>query len=308
MKRPIDLTAFGLMIVLCTTWGLQQSAIKLAAPAIDPMMQIGLRSIIAAALVVTLSRLIFHERWLRGVFIGPGLLAGTLFGAEYVLVAEGLRWTTASHMAVFLYTAPIFAAIGLHIIQPEERLSLLQWLGVAITFSGVAVIFLVPELRGADPMAPSMVVGDLLGLGAGLGWGLTTVVIRTTRLANAPPAQTLTCQLFVAGLLALGFSIVTGRVAMTPGPVDIANLSAQTLLVCTLSFLVWFRLLQIYPSSRLGVLSFMTPVFGVLAGALLLGERLTSGFLLGGALVLLGMLVVQAQDLFARRALARRPA
>ena len=137
MKRPIDLTAFGLMILLCLTWGLQQSAMKLAAPAIDPMMQIGLRSTIAAGLVLALSRLILRDRWRPGLFFGPGLLAGSLFALEFLLVAEGLRWTSASHMAVFLYTAPIFAAIGLHIAQPEERMNALQWSGVGLTFGGV---------------------------------------------------------------------------------------------------------------------------------------------------------------------------
>ncbi|MCL4068842.1 DMT family transporter [Pseudomonas sp. GX19020] len=301
MKRPIDLTAFGLMILLCLTWGLQQTAMKLAAPGIDPMLQIGLRSAMAAALVFAISRLVRRDRWLPRIFLGPGLLAGTLFALEFLLVAEGLRWTTASHIGVFLYTGPIFAAIGLHFAQPDERMARVQWLGVAITFTGVAAIFLLPELRGKQPLAPSMIVGDLLGLGAGIAWGLTTVVIRTSRLANAPPSQTLTNQLFVAGIVALAFSAMTGRLDMQPSAGDLVNLGFQTIIICTVSFMIWFRLLQIYPSSRLGVLSLMTPVFGVISGALLLGEHLTPDFLFGGALVLLGMLTVQAHDLLLRR-------
>lgn len=301
MKRPIDITAFGLMIFLCLTWGVQQSAMKMAAPAFDTMLQIGLRSAIAAALVFGLSRLAFRDRWLPGLFFGPGLVAGGLFALEFLLVAEGLRWTSASHMAVFLYTAPIFAAIGLHLTQPEEKLSIAQWIGVGITFAGVAVIFLLPELRGNAGLAPSMIIGDLLGLAAGIAWGMTTVVIRGTRLADAPPAQTLTSQLFMAGLAGLAFSALTGRLEMNPQPGDWANLGLQTIVVCTVSFLVWTRLLQIYPSSRLGVLSFMTPVFGVIAGAVMLDERLTPDFLLGGTLVLVGMLSVQAHDLLAVR-------
>ncbi|MBJ2151654.1 DMT family transporter [Paracoccus sp. IB05] len=301
MKRPIDLTALGLMILLCLTWGLQQTAMKLAAPGIDPMLQIGLRSAIAAALVFAISRLVRRDRWLPRIFAGPGLLAGTLFALEFLLVAEGLRWTTASHIGVFLYTGPIFAAMGLHFAQPDERMARVQWLGVAITFTGVAAIFLLPELRGNQPLAPSMIVGDLLGLGAGIAWGLTTVVIRTSRLANAPPAQTLTNQLFVAGIVALAFSALTGRLGMQPRAVDLVNLGFQTIIICTVSFMIWFRLLQVYPSSRLGVLSLMTPVFGVMSGALLLGEHLTPDFLFGGAFVLLGMLTVQAHDLLARR-------
>ncbi len=301
MKRPIDLAALGLMILLCLTWGLQQTAMKLAAPGIDPMLQIGLRSAVAAALVFTISRLVLRDRWLPGIFFGPGLLAGSFFALEFLLVAEGLRWTTASHIGVFLYTGPIFAGIGLHFAQPEERMARGQWLGVAIAFTGVATIFLLPELRGAPSYQASMIVGDLLGLCAGMAWGLTTVVIRTSRLADAPSSQTLTNQLFVAGIVAIAFSALTGRLEMNPRPSDLVNLGFQTIIICTLSFLIWFRLLQIYPASRLGVLSLMTPVFGVIAGAVLLDEHITPDFLFGGALVLLGMLTVQAHDLLIRR-------
>lgn len=304
MKRSIDTTAFAVMVLLCLIWGLQQSAMKIVAGSVDPMLQIGLRSGLAAVIVLGLSRVFLRDRWHRGLFLGPGLLVGVLFALEFLLVAEGLRWTTASHMAVFLYTAPIFAAIGLHVAQPDERMAAVQWVGVAITFFGVAAIFVLPELRrpGTAPSA-GMLLGDLLGLGAGLCWGMTTVVIRTTRISEAPPAQALFYQLAIAGAAALGFCALTGRLSFEPTPPVLASLSFQTLIVCSLSFLVWFRMLQIYRSSRLGVLSFMTPVFGVASGALLLGEALSSEFLLGGALVLAGMIIVQSHEwITARRA------
>ncbi|WP_353476215.1 DMT family transporter (plasmid) [Salipiger sp. H15] len=308
MKRPIDTTAIAVMVLLCLIWGLQQSAMKMVAASVDPMLQIGLRSVLAAVIVLGLSRIILRDRWHGGLFLGPGLLAGSLFALEFLLVAEGLRWTTASHMAVFLYTAPIFAAIGLHVAQPDERMVPVQWLGVAIAFLGVVAIFVLPELRGRGAgLTPGMILGDLLGLGAGLSWGLTTVVIRTTRVSVAPPAQTLFYQLSVAGAAALGFCALTGRLSLVPTPAVLASLSFQTVIVCSLSFLAWFRLMQVYRSSRLGVLSFMTPVFGVASGVVLLGDALTSEFLLGGVLVLAGMIIVQAQEWIAARRAARTP-
>ena len=56
----------------------------------------------------------------------PGLLAGVLFAVEFLLVGEGLRYTTASHLVVFLYTAPIFVALGLHWVRPAERLGAIR--------------------------------------------------------------------------------------------------------------------------------------------------------------------------------------
>lgn len=91
-------------------------------------------------------------------------MAGLLFGVEFLLVAQGLVYSTASHISVFLYTAPVFAALGLHWLLPEERLTPLQWLGVAIAFAGIAVAF----LGKGDPQAASnMLLGDAMGLTAG---------------------------------------------------------------------------------------------------------------------------------------------
>ena len=298
------------MVGLCMIWGLQQSAMKLVAGSMDMTMQIALRSSIAAVLILALSRAWRRDRWLPGLFAGPGLLTGALFALEFIFVAEGLRWTSASHMAVFLYTAPIFAAIGLHIAQPEERMSVVQWFGVGLAFLGIVAIFLLPELRaGGTPLTRQVILGDLLALAAGISWGMTTVVIRTTRMAGAPPAQTLFYQLATAGVAAMILTTATGRMTITPTTAVIASLSFQTLIVCCASFLIWFRLLQIYPSSRLGVLSLMTPVFGVTWGVILMGDALTAEFLLGGGLVLSGMVVVQAQEwIAARRRQQIRPA
>lgn len=103
--QAIDRRAIGLMVILCLIWGLQQVAIKVIADDIAPIMQIALRSAVAVVLV---GLLIWTRRekinWAEGYW-KPGILVGILFGLEYLLVGEGLRHTTASHMAVFLYTA-----------------------------------------------------------------------------------------------------------------------------------------------------------------------------------------------------------
>lgn len=50
-----------------------------------------------------------------------GTIVGLLFALEFVLVSVGITLTTASHMVLYLYTAPLFSAVGLHIILPGER-------------------------------------------------------------------------------------------------------------------------------------------------------------------------------------------
>lgn len=299
MRKAVDGHAATIMMALCLAWGMHQVVIKGVADDIAPLLQIVLRSGVAALLVWLFGRLVLREPWLRGVGLRSGLVVGTLFAAEFLFVAEGLRWTSASHMAVFLYTAPLFAAMGLHIRLPEERLSATQWAGIVLAFFGIVVMFLAPALitgnSGHTETNADWLLGDLMGLGAGAAWGLTTVAVRTSRLSEAPATQTLFLQLAGACIWLLPIALMTGQTYFNGTPMVWASLAFQVLLISFASYLVWFWLLRRYLAAPLGVLSFMTPLFGMAMGVLLLDERLTPEFMAGAVLVLTGLLVVNAQ-------------
>jgi drug/metabolite transporter (DMT)-like permease len=290
-RRSIDASATGIMVLLCALWGLQQVAIKVAAPDVAPIMQVALRSGLSALLVAAWARWRGQPLHLLGPALRPGLLAGVLFAAEFLFVAEGLRRTTASHMAIFLYTSPVFTALGLHLALRSERLSRLQWTGILTAFTGIAVAFGGGILTsGAGPGA---LLGDLLGVAAGAAWGATTVVVRRSALSEAPPAQTLQYQLLVGFVLLLAAAALTGqagRVVLTP--IAWSSLLFQGVVISFASYLAWFWLLRRYLASRISAFSFMTPLFGVTAGVVLLGEPLTPTFGGGALLVLAGITVV----------------
>ncbi|WP_293663050.1 DMT family transporter, partial [Rhodoferax sp. OV413] len=277
-RKAIDGQAIVVMVVLCATWGMQQVALKATAADIAPVMQIGLRSGLAALLVAGLMRWRAEPMDLRDGTLRPGLAVGALFALEFVLVAEGLRHTSASHMVVFLYTAPVFAALGLHWRLPSERLGLRQWAGIALAFGGLALSFLGPEPGSpggpSAQRAASMLWGDFLGLLAGLSWAATTVVVRCSRLASAPATQTLQYQLMSAGAVLLLVAFASGQAQVNFTPQVAASLAFQVVIVSFASFLAWFWLLRTYQASRLGVFSFMTPLFGMVFGAWLLNEPL----------------------------------
>lgn len=290
MRKAVDGRAAMFMAALCLVWGMQQVAIKAVAGEASPLLQIVLRSGVAALLVWLLGRIVLRERWLPGVGLRSGLVVGTLFAAEFLFMGEGLRWTSASHMAVFLYTSPMFAAIGLHLRLPEERLSRVQWAGIGLAFIGIVVTFLTPG--GQAGASADWFIGDLMGLCAGAAWGLTTVAVRTSRLSEAPATQTLFYQLAGACVLLLPVALATGQTQFQGTALVWASLGFQALLVSFASYLIWFWLLRRYLAAPLGVLTFMTPLFGVILGVVLLDERLTPVFLAGAALVLAGLLTV----------------
>ena len=290
-RKALDPQAIFLMIVLCATWGLQQVVLKATADDIAPILQIALRSG-GAAVLVGLVMLVRGERMNLGDgTLKPGLLVGGLFGLEFLLVAEGLRHTSASHMAVFLYTAPIFAALGLHWRLPAERLGAVQWLGIALAFGGIAMAFL-GRSQAASAVSGDVLWGDFLGLLAGMAWAATTVVVRCSTLAKAPATQTLLYQLVGAFVLLMVGAVATGQTSFNPTPTVWASLAFHTLVVSFASFLVWFWLLRQYLASPLGVFSFLTPLFGIVFAAWLLQEPIEPSFLMGAIPVLLGIVLV----------------
>lgn len=280
------------MFLLCLIWGLQQVALKAAAADIAPIFQVALRSGIAAILVGLLMIFRGERMSLSDGTWRPGLAVGSLFALEYLFVGEGLRHTSASHMVVFLYTAPVFAALGLHWKLKVERLQLFQWVGILLAFAGIVMAFFGRSQQPVSGPPANILWGDFLGLLAGISWGATTVVIRCSSLARTSATQTLLYQLVGAFLLLMLAAVGLGQTDFHSTRLAWGSLLFQSLIVSFASFLVWFWLLTKYLASRLGVFSFMTPLFGIAFGVWLLNEPLESSFLAGAMLVIAGIVLV----------------
>jgi drug/metabolite transporter (DMT)-like permease len=290
--RPLTPGAVAWMLLLCLSWGFNQIAVKLALPDVPPMLQATIRSAGALPVVLLIA-------WLRGVrlferdgTLGAGLFAGLLFGLEFVLLFHGLMLTSATRAVVFLYTAPFFVALGSYQFL-GERLRASQWGGLALSFAGVALAIGVPQ---ADVDA-KVLLGDLLVVGGGALWAATTLVVKTTSLLRAPPEKALGYQLAVSVPL-LGFAAWIWGESLTrlPGPLTLALMAYQTIWVVGLTFLIWFVLVKSYSASKLSAFSFFTPLFGVVAGHLIMHDELTPIFGVAAVLVMAGLYLVNKPD------------
>lgn len=289
MRKPVDALAVSMMIVLCMCWGFQQITIKVAAAGISPIMQAGLRSIIATALLLIWAQLRGIRLFGRDGTLAAGTVAGALFAAEFVFIYAGLGHTAASRMVVFIYLAPCLTALGLQWFVPGERLNAVQWAGVALAFLGVALAF----ADGFSTAKGSTLIGDAFGVIAAALWAATTVVIRSTRLTSASATKTLFYQLGISALVLPFASLLAGEpgiIALTPKVV--ASLAYQSVIVAFASYLAWFWLLTRYLAGRLAVFSFLTPLFGVAFGVIFLSEPLSAAFVAAALLVGAGIVLV----------------
>jgi drug/metabolite transporter (DMT)-like permease len=219
------------------------------------------------------------------------LLAGALFAVEFGCIFVGLQFTTASRMVVFIYLAPFVVALGMPFISRTERLSRRQVAGLLAAFGGVLWAFGEGFVHPAA--GPQQWLGDALGIFAAVLWGLTTLVLRASRLSTAAPEKTLLWQLAVSGIALTVAARVGGEsLAAMPSLNSLLPLAFQTVIVTFASYLVWFWLVRHYPATRLASFTLLTPIFGLLAGALLLHEPLTPRLLVALAAVALGIALV----------------
>ena len=285
-RIPPGPAAFGLMVLLCAIWGMQQVAIKVAAADISPILQAGLRSGIAALLVFGWAHwrgiaLFAQDRSLR-----PGMLAGLLFALEFVFIFVGIDHTTVSRMVVFLYTAPCFTVLGLHFFVPGERMGWKQGAGVLLAFAGLVLAF-IDKASGGTPL------GDAFGVLAALFWAATTVLIRATALAKVTATKVLLYQLVVSAVVMFPLSWLVGERGITAlSATTLWAMSYQIVMVAFVSYLAWFWLLTRYLAGRLLVFSFLTPLFGVWFGMLLLGDKPSLHFFIAAAMVVAGIVLV----------------
>lgn len=290
-RLRLDPRAIALIVLLCALWGLNQVATKVALAEIPPLMQAAARSFGAALLLAVWARARRLPMWHRDGTGRAGVLAGTLFAAEFAFIFVGLQYTSASRMVVFIYLAPFVVALGMPFIARHETLRAGQAAGLVLAFAGVVWAFL--EGFAAPAAGPRQWLGDACGIAAAVLWGLTTLVLRGSRLSTALPEKTLLYQLAVSALALAAGAWAAGE-AWPPllTRASLLPLAFQTVVVTFASYLAWFWLVRHYPATRLSAFTLLTPVFGLLAGALLLGEPVTARLLVALATVAAGIVLV----------------
>jgi drug/metabolite transporter (DMT)-like permease len=288
-RQGLDRAAALILLLVCATWGLNQVAVKVTNAGISPVLQAGLRSVGSAVLVLIWSRLRGVPLAARDGTLGYGVAAGLLFTVEFVLIYWGLALTTASRGVIFIYTAPFVVAVGAHLFVPGDRLTRLKLVGLLAAFGGLVIAF----SEGLRLPSHRELLGDLLCLAAAVLWGATTVLIKASPLAETRAEKTLLYQLGVSALTLPVASLLLGEPGVfRPTPLVLSAFAYQTVVVAFASYVIWFWLITKYPASSLAAFSFLTPVFGVMFGGLLLGEPITPALAASVALLAVGIYLV----------------
>ncbi len=285
----LDLRAVVILTVCCGIWGVGLVMVKLSNAGISPLLNAGLRSVVAGLILFAWCRWRGIKLFERDATLGAGLFSGFLFALEFVYLYLGLQLSPASRGTIFLHCAPFVAAYGEHIFVPGHRLTRTKVMGLVAAFFGLLIAFSDSLFSGSG----GSIKGDLYCLLGGAFWGGTTVIIRASALRSAAAEKTLLYQLAVSAVVLLAASPLIGEVGIISlTPTVLGAFAYTVVLVVIVGYSTWFWMMRTYSAASLHAFTFLTPIFGTFAGFVMLGEPITAATLAGLALVAPGIYLV----------------
>jgi len=284
MTPKSNVDAFGAICLISFSLLLafNQVVIKVTNGGLQPVFFAGLRSAGAVVCIYLWMRFRGHRPDFTHLRLGLGI--GVVFALEFLCLFNALDLTTVARTSVIFYTMPFWLSVGAW-IWLGESLGALKIAGLLAAILGVAVALL-------DDTSGGSLAGDLYALGGSVGWAAIALLARGTRLREVHPEMQLFWQVLVSAPILLLLAPLFGPLVRDLEPIHLWGLGFQTVVVVSAGFIFWLWLLSIYPASQVGSFSFLSPIFTVGLGWLLLGEPVSGALGLALGLVVLGLLLV----------------
>jgi drug/metabolite transporter (DMT)-like permease len=273
------------LLSLAAIWGGSYVFMRIVAPVFGGMGTMWLRIGIAglallAYAALTKQELGLRQYWRQYTFIG--VMSSAI---PFSLIAFAMKTLPASYGAMLNATSPFFGALFAALLL-AERLTAARIIGMVIGFAGVGMIVNLGPLTLTREVAIAAAACVL----ATASYGFISVYIKK-HVKGAPNMG------LAAGTLLLAAAVTApAAVPMTPWVVPsamaFACLMGLALLCSGVAYILYYRLIMDIGPTRAISVTFLIPFFGVLWGALFLGERLTWGAVAGGVTVLIGMTMV----------------
>jgi drug/metabolite transporter (DMT)-like permease len=277
----------ALLIMTYTIWGGSAAATKIALTATTPLLLAAFRN--ALTLMV-----LFVWNKTKGMSLKPKrdelaalFLTGLMSASAMGLLIEGLKLTTASRAVIFMHTSPFFVAGFAHFFLFNDRITVQKFLGLALAFSGIVILF-----AGKGGQASGSMVGDLLVISSAMILGGKLVWHKNLVMRINPAKLVFWASLISVILFSLSsFLFEENRLGALSAP-PILTILYLGLVIGGYCFLCQATMLKYFSPNLVASFSFLVPLTGVTYGILLLREPLTQGLVMGAVLVTAGILVI----------------
>jgi len=280
---------FGLIVMLLM-WTFNYLAVKIALVHFDALTLVAFRFQVAGVVMLA----IYYSKKERARLQRRHIWTIIYLGFFGVIVNQGLftlglAYTTSSHSAIISAIDPVMI-LALACVMGIETLSFGKAIGVALAFAGIMAL----ETENGSPANSPLLIGDLISLGAAIGFSVYAVLSK--RIAEIYGSVALnTFNIIVAALVFLPIAVRQG-IALDwrgVGWQGWAALCYAAVFSSVLAYLIFFWALRHLDPSRVAVVNYLQPILVILLAAALLSEHLTRHLLVSTGLVLLGVYLAE---------------
>jgi len=290
-KNKVDLIGGSVLIIFSMLLGLNQTLVKIVNSGIHPLFQVGLRSILASIPVLLFCFIFKKKLSISDGSLVPGIICGSLFGIEFVLLFFALEYTSVARSSILFYSMPVWLGIAAHFLIKDEELNVKRVIGFVLS---IVAIFI--ALFSKNKIGEGGLLGDIFALLASFLWAGIVLIVRKTNLKRSSPEMQLLYQLIVSSILILPISIYFGYFFRELNSLIISIFIFQFLVIVAAGFLTWFWVLSIYPASSMASFSFFAPIFGVMFGWIILKEEIGISIIISLLLVSVGIYLINVSD------------
>jgi drug/metabolite transporter (DMT)-like permease len=264
---------------MCVIWGIPYLMIRVAVRELAPVTLVFLRTAIAAALLVPLAA---TRGQLRPLLVRwRPLLAYTAVevALPWVLLAHAETRLTSSLTGLLIAAVPLVGAVIVTLTGERERLGGRRWIGLLVGLGGVAAIV------GLDVAHVSFLGVGEIALVA-IGYAVGPIILSRT-LSDLPPLEVVAASLALTAVVYAPFAALNWPAAM-PSAHVVESVLGLAVVCSAAAFLLFLALIDEVGPVRATVITYVNPAVAAVLGVVLLDERLTTGMVVGFALVLAG--------------------
>ena len=282
--------AYGALLLIVGLWGSYPALAKLALQDVPPVILVALRGVIASAfLLVMLARsgASVTSEISPGAVRAFAVLALTGTVGSMQLTYLSLYYTTAANVVLLQVATPVMVALGARVYL-GERLSRPQWMGVALSVAGVALIITRGRLSNLRP--GQLQLGDLINLASMVCWSCYTVYGKRV-MGTYSPALITTAAYLLGTMALIPLAVVTAPLFPAPrlgSAVAWAVIFYQAILGA-IAHVWWYRAVDVVGPTLASVFMNLQPVVGLGLALLVLSEGVGPWQIAGGLLVLAGV-------------------
>ena len=292
MEKKNKIDAFGAVALISFSLllGINHVVIKIVNVGLNPIFFAGIRSFIAFLFIIiwmkfTRKTIVFNKKN-KNIC----LIAGLVFALEFLFLFLALDFTSVSRNSIIYYSMPLWLTILLFFTKNKEKLSFIKLLGLILAFSGVVIS--VSKNDSGLIINSSSLFGDFLAFLAALFWALLIIIAKNSNFNKEMPEMQLLWMVMVSGPILICFSFFIEDPIRDFQIIHIWGLLFQSIVVVAGGFLFWLWLLSKYPASGVASFSFLTPIFTIFFGWLILSEVMTPDFIFAAFLVITGLILI----------------